>query len=172
MNLNKAIIVGRLTRDPETRALPSGKSVVSFSIATNRIWNDQNGQKQERVEFHNIVAFAGLADICSRYLKKGQLILIEGRLQTNSWDDQNGVKHYKTEIVADNMQMGPRPAGYDSPAPQNNDQNQMPQQPQPQPSQNISQDDIPVIDAEETPEAPIEDPDQPKEQVDVKNIPF
>ena len=95
MNLNKAIIVGRLTRDPEVRALPSGQSVASFGMATNRVWNNPNGEKQEFVEFHNIVTFGKLADICSRYLNKGRLVLIEGRIQTRSWQDQDGNKRYR-----------------------------------------------------------------------------
>jgi len=112
MNLNKAFVLGRLTRDPETRTMPSGQSVTNFGLATNRVWNDDQGQRQEKVEFHNIVAFRRLAEICSQYLKKGSLVLIEGRLQTSSWDDQQtGVKKYRTEIVAENMQMGPRSSG-------------------------------------------------------------
>lgn len=112
MNLNKAFILGRLTRDPESKTLPSGQAVSSFGVATNRVWTDDQGQKQERTEFHNIVAFRRLAEICSQYLRKGSLVLIEGKIQTRSWDDQKtGVKKYWTEIVADNMQMGPRPQG-------------------------------------------------------------
>jgi len=109
MNLNKAFILGRLTRDPEQRTLPSGRAVSSFGIATNRIWTDQeSGNKQEQTEFHNIVAFGKLAEICNQYLNKGQLVLIEGRIQTRSWEDQSGNKRFRTEIIAENMQMGPR----------------------------------------------------------------
>jgi single-strand DNA-binding protein len=148
MNFNKAIIVGNLTRDPETRTLPSGQPVVSFSIATNRVWNDASGNKQEAAEFHNIVAFGKLADICSKYLSKGRLVLIEGRIQTRSWQDQQtNVKKYRTEIIAENMQMGPRSERVES-APQ--------AAPQAAP-----QEDIPVIEAEPA-----------KNEVDVKNIPF
>lgn len=111
MNLNKAIIVGNLTQDPDNRTTNSGKAISSFSIATNRVWTDQSGQKQEMPEFHNIVAFGRLAEICNQYLVKGKLVLIEGRLQTRSWEDQNGIKRYRTEIVAENMQMGPRGGG-------------------------------------------------------------
>lgn len=111
MNVNKAIIVGRLTRQPEIRALPSGQSVANFSMATNRAWVDQTGQKQEQTEFHNIVAFGKLAEICGQYLTKGQEIYIEGRIQTRSWDDPSGQKRTKTEIVAEIMQMGSRPRG-------------------------------------------------------------
>jgi len=105
MNLNKAMIIGNLTRDPELRNTPSGQSVVSFSIATNLIWTDQSGQQQKKTEFHNIVAWRKLADICAKYLKKGAKVYIEGRLQTTDWTGQDGVKRYRTEIVADNMIM-------------------------------------------------------------------
>lgn len=105
MDLNKVMIIGRLTADPESRTTPNGQSVVSFSVATNLTWTDQSGQKQKKVEFHNIVAWRKLAEIISQYLSKGRQIYIEGRLQTRSWDDQNGVKKYRTEIVADNMIM-------------------------------------------------------------------
>ena len=112
MNLNKAFILGRLTRDPEQRTMPSGRTVSSFGIATNRIWtNRDSGEKQEQVEFHNVVAFGKLAEICNQYLTKGQLILVEGRIQTRSWDGQDGNKRYRTEIVADSMQMGPKAGG-------------------------------------------------------------
>jgi len=111
MNLNKAIIVGRITNNPESRATNTGNAISHFSLATNRVWTDQSGQKQEMPEFHNIVAFGRLAEICNQYLTKGQIVLIEGRIQTRSWDDQNGVKKYRTEIIAENMQMGPRAQG-------------------------------------------------------------
>lgn len=115
MNVNKAIVCGNLTRDPESRALPSGQELSSFSIATNRAWNDQDGNKQEQVEFHNVVAFGKLAEICNQYLSKGRLIYLEGRLQTRSWETPEGVKKYRTEIVAENMQMGPRSAVSETP---------------------------------------------------------
>lgn len=117
MNVNKAIICGRLTSDPEARTMPSGDPVSNFSIATNRAWTNKEGQKQEQVEFHNIVAFGKLAEICNQYLTKGKLIYLEGRLQTRSWEDQAGVKKYRTEIIAENMQMGPRGEGSNTPAP-------------------------------------------------------
>lgn len=105
MDLNKATIIGRLTADPESRTTPNGQSVVSFTVATNFTWTDANQQKQEKVEFHNIVAWRKLAEIITQYLKKGSKIYIEGRLQTRSWEDQNGNKKYRTEIIADNMIM-------------------------------------------------------------------
>lgn len=121
MNLNKAMIIGNLTRDPETRSTTTGKSVASFAIATNETWKDATGNKQERVEYHNVVAWGKLAEICQQYLHKGKKIYIEGRLQTREWTGQDGVKRYKTEIVADNMimldKMGPRDNASPSAAP-------------------------------------------------------
>jgi single-strand DNA-binding protein len=105
MNLNKAMIIGNLTRDPEIRTTPQGQSVASFSIATNMVWTDASGQKQERVEYHNIVAWRKLAEIIGQYVKKGSKIYIEGRLQTREWTGQDNIKRYRTEIVADNMIM-------------------------------------------------------------------
>ena len=105
MDLNKVMIIGRLTRDPEMRTTPSGATVVNFSLATNRAYTTTTGEKREEVEYHNIVAWGKLAQIISQYVTKGRRIYIEGRLQTRSWDDQNGIKHYKTETVAENMIM-------------------------------------------------------------------
>ncbi len=105
MNLNKAMIIGNLTRDPETRNTPSGQTVASFSVATNLVWNDQSGQQQKKVEFHNVVAWRRLAEICGQYLQKGSKVYIEGRLQTNEWTGQDGVKRFRTEIIAENMIM-------------------------------------------------------------------
>lgn len=109
MNLNKVVLIGRLTNDPESRTIPSGQTVTSFGLATNRTWtNKQTNQKEEKTEFHNIVLWGRLAEIASQYLNKGSLTLIEGRLQTRSWQDQSGAKKYRTEIVGENIQMGPR----------------------------------------------------------------
>ncbi|PIU11026.1 single-stranded DNA-binding protein [Candidatus Kuenenbacteria bacterium CG08_land_8_20_14_0_20_37_23] len=105
MNLNRAMIIGNLTKTPEVRTTPNGISVTSFGVATNFIWTDASGNRQEKVEFHNIVAWRKLAEICGQYLRKGSKVYIEGRLQTRSWDDQTGNKRYITEIVADNMIM-------------------------------------------------------------------
>ncbi len=105
MNLNKAMIIGNVTRDPELKNTPSGQSVVSFSVATNLIWNDQSGQQQKKTEFHNIIAWRKLAEVCAKYLRKGSKVFIEGRLQTTDWTGNDGVKRYRTEIVAENMIM-------------------------------------------------------------------
>ncbi|HNZ86474.1 MAG TPA: single-stranded DNA-binding protein [bacterium] len=105
MDLNKATIIGRLTADPESRTTPNGQTVVTLTVATNFSWTDANGQKQEKAEFHNVVAWRKLAEIIAQYLKKGSRVYMEGRLQTRSWEDQNGNKKYRTEIIADNMIM-------------------------------------------------------------------
>lgn len=102
-SLNRAQIVGNLTRDPEMRTIPSGQSVTSFSVATNRRWKDKDGATQDQTEFHNVVAWGKLAEIANQYLKKGNKVYIEGRLQTRSWDGQDGNKRNRTEIVAENM---------------------------------------------------------------------
>ncbi len=105
MSLNKVQLIGNLTRDPEMRQIPGGQVVTSFGLATNLSWTDQSGQKQDKAEFHNIVAWRKLAEICGQYLKKGSKCYIEGRLQTRSWEAEDGSKKYKTEIVAENMIM-------------------------------------------------------------------
>lgn len=111
MYLNKAIVFGNLTRDPEMKALPSGIKVTSFSLATNRVWKDKAGAKQESVDYHNIVLFGKLAELSAQYLKRGASVLIEGRMQTRSWDDKDGSKKYRTEIIGDSMQFGPKTGG-------------------------------------------------------------
>ena len=105
MDLNRATIVGRLTRDPEVRTTPNGTNVTSFGVATNFVWTAPSGPKKEAVEYHNIVAWRKLGEIVAQYLHKGSRILVEGRLQTRSWDGQDGSKRNKTEIVADNLIM-------------------------------------------------------------------
>jgi len=147
MNLNKAMVIGNLTRDPELRNTPSGQSVASFSVATNLVWTDQSGQQQKKTEFHNIIAWRKLAEICSKYLHKGSKVFIEGRLQTTDWTGQDGVKRYRTEIVTENMIMldtkNGSPMGGGLPG-------------------------------SNSPEATIEIPDEPidDEEIRVENIPF
>ncbi|MBI2108900.1 MAG: single-stranded DNA-binding protein [Parcubacteria group bacterium] len=111
MYLNKAFIYGNLTKDPELKSLPSGTPVTNFAIATNRVWKDKEGKTQEGVDFHNVVVFGRQAETVSQYLRKGSSALIEGRIQTRSWDGPDGVKKYRTEIVADRVQFGPRGGG-------------------------------------------------------------
>lgn len=110
MYINRAIIAGNLTRDPEIKSLPSGNKVCTFSVATNRTWKDQNGAKQEAVDYHNIVVYGAQADNSARYLKKGSGAFIEGRIQTRSWDGADGKKQYRTEIVADRVTFMNRPS--------------------------------------------------------------
>jgi len=112
MDLNRITIIGNMTRDPEVRTTPNGKSVASFSVATNRYWTDQNGQKQKEVEYHNVVLWTKLADVAGQYLHKGNKIYVEGRLRTREWTAQDGTKRTRTEIIGENMIMlGTRPAG-------------------------------------------------------------
>lgn len=164
MNLNRAIIVGRVTQDPQLKTTPSGQSVCNFSIATNRLWTDSNTkERQEKTEFHNIVAWRRLAEIANQYLTKGSLVMIEGRIETRSWDDQSsGAKKYRTEIIAENMQLGPKPSYGSGQA--NNYQNSKNNEG----SQN-SADEIPTIESDE----PISSNDDSEdEEINVKNIPF
>src|SRR4030042_5126059 len=133
MNLNKAFLIGRLTRDPETKPLPSGQSVTNFGLATSRFFTDKTGQKQQQADFHNIVLFGKLADIASQYLTKGSLVLIEGRIQTRTWKDSSGNSRSRTEIVGERIQLGPKSAGKVMPA---------------QKEPGVAQEDIPVIEEE------------------------
>jgi len=162
MNLNKVFIAGNLTRDPELRQTSGGQAVCSFAIATNRFFTDSAGQKQKQAEFHNIVAWGRQAEIIHQYLKKGSILLVEGRLQTRSWQDPQGTKHWRTEIIADQIQLGPRSGGdsfgdrsessYGAP------RQPMDQQPQHSPSK---PDAMPIIDLADE-----------GEEIDVKDIPF
>ncbi|MBZ9572502.1 single-stranded DNA-binding protein [Patescibacteria group bacterium] len=146
MNLNKVILVGRLVNDPELRNLSSGEAVCSFRLATNRIWTDpKTGQKQKRAEYHNIVLWRRLAEIASQFLTKGSLALIEGRIQTRSWQDSSGNQRFRTEIVAQRMQLGPKAAGKVVP-------------PTP-PEEGTKKEEIPIIEEGE-------------KEIDVSQIPF
>ena len=143
MNLNKVIIAGRLTADPELRTTASGTHVASFSLATNRNWTDKDGQKKEETEFHNIVAWGRQADVVNQFSKKGGLLLIEGRLQTRSWEAKDGQKRRTTEIIAERVQLGPRASGSGSyNAPQ---QNSAPA-PSSDKKEDVSKENMPVID--------------------------
>ncbi|MDO8557874.1 MAG: single-stranded DNA-binding protein [bacterium] len=162
MNLNKVLLIGNLTRDPEVRTTPSGQTVTTLGIATNRVWNNQQtGQKEQHVEFHNVVCWAKLGEVVGQYLVKGQSVYVEGRLQTRSWQDQkSGEKRYRTEIVAENVQFGPKPGGTAGPYRQ------------PAGSETQSSGD----GANERPEAvqetdlPVIQEDEP--EIEVKDIPF
>jgi single-strand DNA-binding protein len=111
MNLNKVFLIGRLASDPELRSTPSGQPVCSFRLATNRIWTDESGQRQEKTEFHNIVLWRRLAEIASQFLTKGSLVLIEGRIETRTWQDSAGNKRFRTEVIGESLQLGPKAAG-------------------------------------------------------------
>lgn len=116
MYLNKALIIGNLTRDPELKAIPSGIKVCSFSVATNRVWKDKNGAKQEAADYHNVVVFGRQAETVAQYMKKGSQVMVEGRMQTRSWDDAGtGTKKYRTEVIADRVQFGSNTGGGSAP---------------------------------------------------------
>jgi len=128
MNVNKVILVGRLTRDPDIRTTNSGQTVTSVGIATNNYWTDKSGQKQERTEFHNVILWGRLAEIAGQYLTKGQEAYFEGRLQTRTYTGRDGVERRATEVVAENMQLGSRPRGAGAPSPAATPQKQEPQE--------------------------------------------
>ncbi|MCC6199090.1 single-stranded DNA-binding protein [Candidatus Nomurabacteria bacterium] len=111
MYLNKVFLIGNLTRDPELRAIPTGTKVVQLGIATNRVWKDQSGARKEATEYHNVVAFGRQAETLAQYCKKGSSLYVEGRMQTRSWEGQDGKKNYRTEIVLENFQFGPKAGG-------------------------------------------------------------
>jgi single-strand DNA-binding protein len=172
MNLNKVFIIGRLAADPESRTTPHGQTVVTIRVATNRAWNDRTtGEKQERTEFHTVIVWGNLGEIASKYLRKGQLVFFEGHLQTRSWQGQDGVKRFRTEIVAENMQLGPKAMTSGAIS---SDQAQPEQVPQGQIPEEIKEEDIPIID-EDAPvsSGPIVSEDEIEEkEIDLKDIPF
>jgi len=147
MYLNKAMVYGNLTRDPEMKALPSGMQVCSFSLATNRVYNDRDGKRQESTDYHNISVFGNQAENCNKYLHKGSSTYVEGRLQTRSWE-KDGQKHYRTEIVADRVQFGPKGSNETS-SPSNSS-----------PEQANTQEATPSM------------PDYPEEEINPEDIPF
>lgn len=146
------MVIGNLTRDPEVKALPSGAKVCSFSVATNRVWKDKNGAKQEAADYHNIVVFGRQAETAGQYLKKGSSVLVEGRMQTRSWDGADGQKKYRTEVVADRVQFGPRSSGTGSGS--------------------STSKDIPADDAQAKDAAPADTIDYPEEEINPDDIPF
>lgn len=144
MNLNKVMIIGNLTRDPESRTTPSGQTVTSFAVATNLMWTNPSGEKQKKTEFHNIVAWRRLGEICAQYLKKGHKVYIEGRLQTRDWEGKDGVKRYRTEIIAENMIMLDTKGGSGNDASSNQSSQASDfSQPAPAPEDEIQIEDIP-----------------------------
>jgi len=154
MNVNKVMLVGNVVADPEMRTTPAGQTVTSFRIATNRIWNDPEGQRQQKTEFHSIVAWRRLGEIAGQYLKKGGLVFIEGRLETRSWEDNTGVKKYRTEVIAESLQLGPRGAvQQDTPSPSDSDSKS-----EAKPAAQEPKEEIPIIDEQE--------------DIDAKDVPF
>ena len=157
MYLNKAILIGNLTRDPELKAIPSGNKVCTFSIATNRTYKDANGVRQEKTDYHNIVVWGKTAENVAQYMKKGSQILVEGRMETRSWDDAaTGTKKYRTEIIADTVQFGSK--GSDAP----------------RPSSSSSQNQTSAVKKAETAteEDELDTIEYPDEQINAEDIPF
>ena len=115
MNLNITIIVGRTTEKPALKSTQSGQGVTSFGVATNKVWTDKAGQKQENVEFHRVIVWGKQAETVAQWVEKGQLVAIVGRLQTRKWKDKQGMDRYSTEVVADRVQFGPKPQGKTAP---------------------------------------------------------
>jgi single-strand DNA-binding protein len=151
MYLNKALIIGNLTRDPELKAIPSGIKVCSFSVATNRVWKDKNGARQEAADYHNVVVFGRQAETVAQYMKKGSQVMVEGRMQTRSWDDAaTNTKKYRTEVIADRVQFGGSGGG----APKGNDQG-----PKASTSNGKDEDELDTIE-------------YPEEQINAEDIPF
>jgi len=150
MNLNKAIVAGRLARDPEKRNTESGLSITNFPLATSNFYKDKSGENQEKTEFHDIVFFGRTADVAAQYLKKGSLALVEGRIQTRSWEDKDGNKRYRTEIVGERLQFGPRSGEQGSSQKENNGSESG--------NKGEGEKDIPVIDEDD--------------EIDVEDIPF
>jgi single-strand DNA-binding protein len=150
MNLNKVFIMGRLTADPEVRSTGTGQRVATFSVATNRVWNDPSGQRKESTEFHNIVLWGKQADVAGQFLVKGATALIEGHLQSRSYQDKQGVTRKVVEIVGEQFQLGPRPAGSSYPSGQtssHNERSSSPSSSSPSPENNsMTNDDVPIIE--------------------------
>ncbi len=149
MYINKAIIYGNLTRDPELKSLPSGIQVCEMGMATNRVWKDKNGAKQESTDYHNVVVFGRQAETVKQYLHKGNGVFVEGRIQTRSWDAPDGSKKYRTEIIADRIQFGPKNASTPNTPAQPNQANSQKAEAQSEapaieyPEEEINADDIP-----------------------------
>ena len=146
MYFNRAIIIGNLTRDPELRSLPSGVQVATMGVATNRVWKDKSGARQESTDYHNVVVFGRQAETTTQYLRKGSSVLVEGRMQTRSWEAADGTKKYRTEVVADRVQFGPKRDGsVQSAAPAGKDDKEAapPEGAIEYPEENINVDDIP-----------------------------
>lgn len=151
MNLNKALIVGRATADPELRTTPGGQSVTTMGVATNRVWTDKSGSRQEETEYHTVVLWGKQAEVASQFLRKGSLVLIEGRLRTRSWQDKQGQNRKTTEVICERLQLGPKPQGGGAP-PKGREGKEPPSK--------ETHEEIPTIDLEE------------KEDIKAEDLPF
>jgi single-strand DNA-binding protein len=161
MNVNKVLLVGRLTRDPEIRTTATGQTVASVSLATGHTWKDKNGQKQERTEFHNLVLWGRLAEIAGQYLIKGQEAYFEGRLQTTKFTDKSGADRYKTEIIAENMQLGSKPRSAYEGGAASSYNNPAPARPAVTPQPEAPAEQLPTINL-----------DEEEEEVKIEDVPF
>ena len=166
MNVNKVILVGRLTRDPEIRTTPTGQTVATIGLATSDRWNDKNGQKQERTEFHRVVLWGRIAEIAGQYLTKGQEAFFEGRLQTQTFTGKDGVERKTVEIVAETMQLGSRAQGANAPVGNAAPRQQTPQQQRPVPAQQQRtqapmEEEIPTINL-----------DDERDEIRIEDVPF
>ncbi len=154
MYLNKVFIIGNLTRDPELKAIPSGIKVCSFSVATNRVWKDKNGARQEAADYHNVVVFGRQAETVAQYMKKGSQVMVEGRMQTRSWDDAaTNSKKYRTEVIADRVQFGSNTGGAKS-------------------SGSFDQSSPKASQQEDKDEGGLDTIEYPEEQINAEDIPF
>lgn len=170
MNLNKVILIGRLTQDPEARTTPSGQNVTTIKMATNRVWNDATSGRKEATEYHTVIAWGRLGDIASNYLKKGALVMIEGRLQTRSWTGtKDNVKHYVTEIIVENLQMGPRSSNTGSVSYEPGSYKHQTEESNVEPSKKSANNDIPIIDENEPLNAGVEEDEM---AIKEKDLPF
>ncbi|MFH0890610.1 MAG: single-stranded DNA-binding protein [Candidatus Liptonbacteria bacterium] len=147
MNLNKVFIIGRVTADPQLRNTPAGASVTTFGVATNRVWQGKNGQKQEEAEFHSVVAWGRQAEIASQFLVKGALVYVEGRLRTRTWQDKQGQNHKVTETICERLQLGPRAGG--GAAPMGNPAAASAKENKAEDVQSAPPEEIPIIDLED-----------------------
>jgi len=171
MNLNKVFLIGRMASDPEFRTTSGGQEVATLRMVTNRVWNDRtSGQRNESSEFHTVVVWGRLAQIANQYLNKGGLVMIEGRLQTRSWEGQDGVKRYRTEIVAENLQLGPKPKSGEI----SKEGTKPPFAKAPE-----AKEEIPIINEDEPPHSSTDSGSEPpaeseieEEEVQLKDVPF
>lgn len=157
MNVNKVILVGRMTRDPEIRTTPTGQSVATLSLATNNFWTDKSGTRQERTEFHSVILWGRLSEIAGQYLTKGQECFIEGRLQTRQYTAKDGSERKVTEIIGESMQLGSRAQGSGNGAARS----------QAQPAENRAQNQAPQEE-----EIPTINLDDEKEEIKIEDVPF